>query len=152
MKAAYNKILANREADLTANIHGHFSKEQLSEIYEKAKNKFDELIKKRSPTDEESLNKIWHEIISDFHSSNYWGYKKLTNIPNEKVKKELSLNFFIPAFIIPIIITKTAILYFGINWSNYPGEGYGYGFFATLLFAVLNFTFFLWRHRHYSED
>jgi len=157
LKSTYDEILANRKTDLTTNIHGQFSNSSLENILDLAKNKFDVLIKTHNPSDEDGLQKIWHQVVVDFHTNNYWGFKKntesnLDQTTRSDVKKDLSLTSFIPAFLIPIIFTKTAILYFGINWGNYPGQGYGYGFFAAILFAVCSFTFFLWRNRGYRED
>ncbi len=154
LKPAYDKILKNIEADLTANIHGHFQSSDLEKIYSLAKEKFVNLAGVENSKNEDELKNIWHKIVADFHTHGYWGFKKkqtLIAVPNEK-KQELSLTTFIPTFLIPLIFTKSAILYFGINWGNYPGEGYGYGFFASVMFGVINFSYFLWRNRKYKED
>lgn len=52
------------------------------------------------------------------------------NEPNSKTQ----LFDFIKVLIIPMLINKMFMLYFGLNYSEFPGEGYGYGLFATMLF------------------
>ena len=138
MKTAYDNIIANIETDLTTNIHGEFAPEELLEIYNLAKEKLDLAVKKKNSTDEDELQKIWHEIVVDFHSNGYWGFKKAPPRDRAPVEKntELSLTSFIPTFLIPLIFTKTALLFFGINWGNHPGQGYGYGFFVAILFLL----------------
>lgn len=54
---------------------------------------------------------------------------------------------FIRAFILPMIVMKVFLLYFGLNYSRYPGEGYGYGLVVTLVFILASFGYFLWRQR-----
>ena len=38
---------------------------------------------------------------------------------------------FVFAYFCPTILTKILILYFGLNYSQYPGEGYGYGSYGA---------------------
>ena len=40
----------------------------------------------------------------------------------------------------PTLIGKTGVMFFGLNYSQYPGEGYGYGLVASILLTV--FTLF----------
>lgn len=54
---------------------------------------------------------------------------------------------FARTFILPLIVFKVFILYFGLNYSQYPGEGYGYGLAATLVLSALSFAYFLWSQR-----
>lgn len=154
MKTPYDNIIVNIETDLTTNLHGQFSNEDLKKIYRLAKDKLDDLIKSEKPKNDDDLQKIWHEMVVDFHTNGYWGFKKSHREERapEAQKEELSLATFIPTFLVPLIFTKTALLYFGINWGNHPGQGYGYGFFASIVFAVSTFSYFLWRNRKYKED
>lgn len=57
----------------------------------------------------------------------------------------------IKVFLIPTLINKAFMLYFGLNYSKYPGEGYGYGLAATLLFLFFMIGKFLWKYRD-EED
>lgn len=45
----------------------------------------------------------------------------------------------------PLIVTKSFIMYFGLNYSMYPGEGYGYGLAASIIVSIANLSFFIWR-------
>lgn len=54
---------------------------------------------------------------------------------------------FVRTFIMPMIVIKFFLLYFGLNYSQYPGEGYGYGLVATLIVTVCSFAYFLWSNR-----
>lgn len=66
-------------------------------------------------------------------------------------KNELKLFDFIVVGLMPILVGKTLVFYFGLNYSKYPGEGYGYGVVASLLFTLFSFARFIWKYRHYSE-
>lgn len=50
--------------------------------------------------------------------------------PKEKLKS------LIISFLMPTLFGKSLILYFGRNYSNYPGEGYGYGLILAIAFTV----------------
>lgn len=43
------------------------------------------------------------------------------------------------------------MLYFGLNYSNHPGEGYGYGLAATLLFLGFTIGRFLWKYKDIQD-
>lgn len=58
---------------------------------------------------------------------------------------------FIKVLLIPLLINKAFLLYFGLNYSNYPGEGYGYGLVASILLLFLTMGRFLWKYRNYEE-
>lgn len=61
-------------------------------------------------------------------------------------KKDL---FF--TFLFPIIIGKMALVFFGLMYSAYPGDGWGYalsGFVALSLFFVVRF---LWKYRDFDD-
>lgn len=51
----------------------------------------------------------------------------------------------------PTLIGKTFILYFGINYSNEPGEGYGYGLIVSILFTTISLGCFAWSYRNQEE-
>ena len=58
------------------------------------------------------------------------------------------LKDFIIVFLFPTLINKVFMFYFGLKYSAYPGEGYGYGLIATIVFLVLSLGRFLWRYRN----
>ena len=52
---------------------------------------------------------------------------------------------FLKAFLAPILILKFFIMYFGLNYSRYPGEGYGWGLAITLSISAASALWFIWR-------
>lgn len=54
---------------------------------------------------------------------------------------------FLRSFLMPTFIGKTLVLYFGLMFSNYPGEGYGYGLVAAIIFTVVSLMLFLWKYK-----
>ena len=61
------------------------------------------------------------------------------------------LKSFLLAFIFPTLILKSLLLYFGLQYSNYPGEGYGYGLVTCLAFSVGNAIRFVYKNRDIEE-
>ncbi len=58
---------------------------------------------------------------------------------------------FLKASVIPLIVNKIFMFYFGINYSNRPGEGYGYGLIATILFLIISMGRFLWKYKDIED-
>ncbi len=58
---------------------------------------------------------------------------------------------FIRSFLFPAIVGKIAILYFGIHYALYPGEGYGYGLLGSILFTLTSLGLFIWKYRNYED-
>jgi|GEM_PF-4821104 len=54
---------------------------------------------------------------------------------------------FARTFLLPTIVIKGFLMYFGLNYSRYPGEGYGYGLVAVLVISIISFGTFLWSQR-----
>lgn len=67
------------------------------------------------------------------------------------MSQQKTLKDFILAFAVPTLINKMFMLYFGLQYSKYPGEGYGYGLAATLIFLVASLGAFIWKYRHYED-
>lgn len=57
----------------------------------------------------------------------------------------------VKVFLVPTLINKFFMLYFGLNYSNHPGEGYGYGLAATLLFLAFTVGRFLWKYKDIED-
>lgn len=70
--------------------------------------------------------------------------------PKKPTSKEI-LKDFLRSFLVPTLITKAFVLYFGIKYALYPGEGYGYGLVIALAFTVISLTVFAWRYRNYED-
>jgi hypothetical protein len=69
----------------------------------------------------------------------------------EKPVKKLELANFLIAFLMPMLIGKTLIMYFGSYYASYPGEGYGYGLAASIAFTIGMVARFLWTFRNYED-
>lgn len=54
---------------------------------------------------------------------------------------------FLRAFLIPTVFNKLLLLYFGLNYSQYPGEGYGYGLIASIIFLIFSLAYLIWKFR-----
>ena len=51
----------------------------------------------------------------------------------------------------PMLVNKSFMFYFALNYSNHPDEGYGYGFAATLVILFVTLGTFIWKYRD-TED
>ena len=58
---------------------------------------------------------------------------------------------FIKSFLMPMLVGKTGVMFFGLNYSQYPGEGYGYGLAASIFLTVFSLLRLIYKYRH-SED
>lgn len=58
---------------------------------------------------------------------------------------------FLRSFLLPTFIGKSFVLYFGLMYSNYPDEGYGYGLIAAISFTLISLSLFLWKYRNYDD-
>ncbi len=58
---------------------------------------------------------------------------------------------FAKSFLVPTLIGKSFVLYFGINYSQYPGEGYGYGLIAAIAITVISLLAFAWKYKDQEE-
>lgn len=66
-------------------------------------------------------------------------------------KPNAVLKDFIKVLIVPMLINKAFMLYFGLNYSNHPGEGYGYGLIATILFLFFTVGRFVWKYKDVED-
>lgn len=73
----------------------------------------------------------------------------------QKVQAEKSsrriLFVFAKSFLVPTLIGKSLVLYFGINFSQYPGEGYGYGLAIAIAITVFSLVAFAWKYKDQEE-
>jgi hypothetical protein len=73
---------------------------------------------------------------------------------NQEPRKETSnavIKDLVKVFLLPTLINKFFMLYFGLNYSEHPGEGYGYGLVATLLFLAFTIGRFLWKYKDIED-
>ena len=69
----------------------------------------------------------------------------------EKQSPKKILTDFARSFLMPTLIGKSFVLYFGINYSSYPGEGYGYGLIAAIVVTVGSLMAFAWKYRNVED-
>ena len=63
--------------------------------------------------------------------------------PAEKNSSEV-LKKFGKTLIFPMLVNKSLMLYFGLNYSDHPGEGWGYGLALTVFVLFFTVGRFLW--------
>jgi hypothetical protein len=61
------------------------------------------------------------------------------------------LKDFIKSFLMPTLVGKTLVLYFGINYSMYPDEGYGYGLVFSIVLTVYGLIRLAWKYKDQEE-
>lgn len=69
----------------------------------------------------------------------------------EPQSPQQTLKDFLKVLLIPLLINKFFMMYFGLMYSNNPGEGYGYGFAATIFFLLFNCGRFIWKYRDIED-
>ena len=71
--------------------------------------------------------------------------------PDTKPDKKAVLKDFLLAFLVPTLVNKMFMLYFGLNYSEFPGEGYGYGLVASILFLIFSLARLVWKYRNVED-
>jgi hypothetical protein len=71
--------------------------------------------------------------------------------PDVRPDKKTVLKDFILAFLVPTLVNKMFMLYFGLNYSEFPGEGYGYGLVASILFLIFSLVRLVWKYRNVED-
>lgn len=51
---------------------------------------------------------------------------------------------YLRIFLLPTLILKAAIIYFGLHYSQDPGAGYGWGLVAAIALSLANFAYFIY--------
>ncbi len=59
---------------------------------------------------------------------------------------------YLCAALLPVLVTKSLMLYFGLHYAMYPGKGYGYGLAAAVGLTFGSFAHFIWVNRHETEE
>lgn len=65
--------------------------------------------------------------------------------------KKISFVDLLVSFLFPTLIGKSLLLYFGLNYSEHPGEGYGYGLVFAFTLTLCMVGRFLWKYRNYDD-
>lgn len=58
---------------------------------------------------------------------------------------------FLKALLIPTLIGKAFVYYFGLRYSEYPGEGWGYALTLAIAITVGNLLRFVWKYRDVQD-
>lgn len=66
-------------------------------------------------------------------------------------KPNAVLKDFIRVLLVPLLLNKALMLYFGLNYSSFPGDGYGYGLAATFFFLFFTLGRFIWKYRNIED-
>jgi hypothetical protein len=66
------------------------------------------------------------------------------------MKNNLLFNF-LKSFLMPTLIGKSLVLYFGLMYSDHPGDGYGYGLVLSILFTFISLVLFAWKYRNHED-
>lgn len=69
----------------------------------------------------------------------------------EKSETSNTLVDFLKIFIIPVLVNKAFMLYFGLKLSEFPGEGYGYGLAASIIVLFVTIGRFIWKYRNVED-
>lgn len=70
--------------------------------------------------------------------------EKKQNTPN-------ALRDFLKALLVPLLINKAFMMYFGLKYSEHPGEGYGYGLVATIFVLVAGLARLIWKYKDVED-
>ncbi len=54
-------------------------------------------------------------------------------------------------FVLPTVLGKSMIVFFGSNYSSHPGEGYGYGLVFAIAMTLTTISRFVWKYRNYED-
>lgn len=58
---------------------------------------------------------------------------------------------FVRTLILPMLFNKAFMLYFGLKYAEFPGEGYGYGLATTIFVLVFLLGKFLWKYKDVED-
>ncbi len=70
----------------------------------------------------------------------------------KKHKPEKMMRDFILTLVLPMLVNKVFMMYFGMHYAIYPGEGYGYGLCATIVVMILILGFLVWKYKDYNDE
>lgn len=51
----------------------------------------------------------------------------------------------------PILVGKVGLVFFGLMYSAYPGDGWGYALLGMIFVSLTLIVRFLWKYRHYDD-
>jgi hypothetical protein len=92
--------------------------------------------------------------MSDYEEQKSLHHSKLSteaSVNSVEVKKKIPLSAIVLSLALPLVVGKSLIVYFGSNYSDNPGEGYGYGLIIMIVFTVFMAGRFIYKYRHFGQ-
>lgn len=144
------------QSDLWGSLGGHWSPESIaffkSKAFERLKKQSD-ILKSQDQVDvvltTEQWNALWIETIRDFHRTRGWGQVPLLKAPpkvlSEEQKQSREIFSYIWALLQAALITKTAIVYYGIKSTEEEGGTSQYWVVFWIFFSFSSLMFFAYR-------
>lgn len=75
----------------------------------------------------------------------------IDDVPSKANSGNMKVKDLVQAFIMPTVVGKSLILYFGLGYSEEPSRGYGIGLVLSIAFTVIMLIRFVWKYRDYEE-
>lgn len=149
-QAYLREIEKNFKSDLAAPSNLFYSHETFDLLGQTAREKLkSRLLLLPAPIELAALRQAWHETVTDYYTSNNWGFTPQTAKPpkilteDDKVRKELWP--YIWVVIQSMIILKTIVYYFGIQASDDPSTLNKVLLCLALGTSAFTLIFFAWR-------
>lgn len=73
-------------------------------------------------------------------------------LEGQRAADDAKLFAYMKTFIVPTLLLKASIIYFGLNYSNDPGQGYGWGLLISVVLSLFNFALFIYKNWNDSEE
>lgn len=148
-----HQIFSNMKTDFTANVSGHYSDSDMEEIYKKAKDMLFREISTGMVLTENDLLQAWNRVVTDFYQTGHWGFETIPGAQPKKKKTnaEMAPWGFLRAMLLSALFTKPSLYFFGVQYTNNPGEGYGIGLIATVLITFGSYAYLIRKYWHMKD-
>lgn len=132
--------------DLTSHLSTYFSNEDRLAITAKAAQFLDQNLQT------EPLENAWVQVLRDFNTQKYWGYKTTTQKPKpvktEEQKIFWQLFKYVWALFQSMIVLKIAVYYFGLGSAEHPDQISVFWVWLFFLISAGSLALFAYRNRH----
>ena len=144
-------VMQNAREDLLAHVRGQFSPEDWQAIVTEAARRF-QLQRDLGHADIPA----WHSVVREFHLEQNWGYRADYRPPPAIAPLRPSRPNFGLHFIIlmasTMTVTKIAVLWLGQKFARSDDPRDTWIFAAVLILVGVNFAYFLWRNRKWTDE
>ncbi len=156
IELARREILTHAGRDFASQRRRPFTVGQLERLVEAAAFRLDQSIAEREVVDIADLQSRWNTIVSGFYETGFEGYTddvpERPRVVAEPPHPSKELVPFLRTFFVPVFINKSILFFFGVQYSRYPGQGYGYGLVFMILFTLSSFVYFCWKESGKPES